>query len=239
MFTYFPFFGLVCLLLGINSLRRKEKLSLYLLFLILAFPLFSALVPQGEHSSGMVGEIIYVFPLSYLFLAKLIGDSKQPGIRLLSLKYALVGLLLLSTICGLCLTEGHLAEKSDDYTIIASLLRGEKIECGKEEMETVSYLEKYKKGSKIWIHGPEGYRIIPYVTDPEMFIHTLNIDFQKILADTRGKDLYILVPRPADMTGSRTVDPEFPILYEKATQFTLFDKDFDNWRLYRVIRLEG
>jgi len=111
----------------------------------------------------------------------------------------------------------------------------------REEIASIArYLEKEHADDRVVVSGYLGYefrrRLHPeYRT---LLVHTMSIYLDDVLERTRGKALYFLVPRPVGAGRWEDMNLKFPGIYERGREFTLFDRRWRDWRLFRVIRLD-
>lgn len=94
---------------------------------------------------------------------------------------------------------------------------------------------------KTVISGYEGYVLLRSLSPRarhRAFIHVMDLYLKKIFADTRGQEVYLLVPEPRGEGRWEDVNLHFPGLYEHGNVFTIFVKGWSHWRLYRVVRTD-
>ena len=107
-----------------------------------------------------------------------------------------------------------------------------------ELAEVVEYVEAKHRKDKVIISGYTGYEILRLTKHPRTFIHVMHLYMPKILADTRGQHLYLLVPRPEDVARWDDVSLSLPGIYQEGRDFTLYEKGWDNWQLLRIVRTD-
>jgi len=104
--------------------------------------------------------------------------------------------------------------------------------------EIVQYIEHAYPHSRIVVSGALGYDVMSHVRDPERFIHTMSYYMEDILKRTRGQRLYLLIPAPRGMGRWEDIDLTYPGIYEHGAPFTLLERAWSRWRLYRVVRTD-
>jgi len=73
----------------------------------------------------------------------------------------------------------------------------------------------------------------------EHVYHTLSFYLDPTLADTRGKRTYILAPRAKGYGCWEDVNLKYPEMFSQGTYFTVFERRWENWQLFRVVRMDG
>lgn len=110
----------------------------------------------------------------------------------------------------------------------------------RELQEITRYCIDNHDRDRVAVSGYQGYQLLQGLNADErkVFVHQMSMYLDKALEQTRGKDLYLLVPRPVGESRWEDVNLKFPHLYEGGPEIILFDHNWENWRLFRVVRTD-
>lgn len=90
------------------------------------------------------------------------------------------------------------------------------------------------------VSGYRGYliqRALP-ANNPGHLYHTLNLHPEQMLRNTHGKRAYILVPAPTGPDRWEDINLKYPGLHAEPTPFTVYEKTWKHWTLWRVVRMD-
>jgi hypothetical protein len=91
-------------------------------------------------------------------------------------------------------------------------------------------------GGYVHFHEPPS-RDYSNIRDARLFVNTLDFDFETTVQDYRGQDLYLLVPEPVGLAAFDSIHWKFPQVFEgRSAPRLLFDRDFNGWRLFEIVR---
>ena len=115
-----------------------------------------------------------------------------------------------------------------------------------EEEAVKKYILEKEYDSKIALVGFHGYNFIKEAKGGREFVHSINLDLDLIRKNTRGKELFIVVPKPAGLAAFDDINIEYPDLYRRGetfigspgqqAHFMSEDPIFPNWRVYHVVQ---
>ena len=113
--------------------------------------------------------------------------------------------------------------------------------------EALPYLRSRLQDDRILVCGYRGYEIRANApAADQLFVHELSMYMKRALQDTRGRHLYLLIPNPVIKdTGREDIDRWEDIIllhpraYEQGFRGLLFEKSWDHWSLWRVVRLDA
>jgi hypothetical protein len=117
----------------------------------------------------------------------------------------------------------------------------------KETCEVLDYLVKHHFEDRVVVAGYRGYDLVRRVRNMpdapesarEMFVHIQTFYFSKVLSDTRGKRLYLLIHRPVGSDRWEEIQLRFPgISAPHGADFTVFEKGWKDWQLLEVVRTD-
>jgi len=151
----------------------------------------------------------------------------RPGMR--GLASALMGMAIV-LICLIGIIFG-----------VESVLRTERTSDRREVAKVVAYCLENHAADRVVVAGYRGYELTRGLKPEEkkVFVHRMSLYLDKVLEQTRGKSLYILVPKPVGKNRWEDVNLKFPGMYEGAPEVTLAEHgepDWENWRLFRIVR---
>ena len=99
----------------------------------------------------------------------------------------------------------------------------------------VADLRKQYARDWIVVAGYRGYEL----QSGDFFLHhSLSLYLDETLERTHGKRTYLLTPEPVGRDRWEDARLKYPDLYERGAAFALFERSWDHWRLWRVVRLD-
>jgi len=110
----------------------------------------------------------------------------------------------------------------------------------KELDDIARYLAARHPDDRVVVAGYMGYELVRRLPHErkKIIFHTLSIYMDTVLKRTRGKRLYILIPRPTGAGRWEDINLKFPGIYTRGTDFTIFKKQWPNWCMLRVVRTD-
>ncbi len=202
-------------------------------WLIMGDPLFFVrglrlMVEQGaDWRAALADRCEWAYCLLPLFLCLLSWIFTQlPSTRALALVrgLALVGLAFL----------GFWTERGRPQPLLTAQER----RANDELDAVVADLETRYRDDKVAVSGYLGYEIRRRVRTYGWFIHLLNIHLDEVLRQTRGQQLYLLVPADVGDGFWEDVNLTYPGIYENGAAFAIFERAWPHWRLFRVVRTD-
>jgi hypothetical protein len=233
---------------------RRKLLPLVVFGLAMAMPLFHAYMAYRGQSFGRHEDLLIAVPLSFFLLAHsagvLLSRAREEvmawparSVRWVAAPAAaLLGLALVGAY-ALVPTQREAMPLTLSASAPFVAVRGD--EAG--EIEAIKQVVEAKRQDiRVAVIGFEGYRFMRAVAGDERFLHYVNWDFGLINHNTKGKRLYLLVPKPEGAAKFDDVNVKFPILYEEANVrldgrevralLQAVDRPFINWRLIYATR---
>ncbi|MBU0478538.1 hypothetical protein KKC91_08225 [bacterium] len=219
--------------------RKEGLLLLYLAptgYLISLWFLFNWLIMgdllyflRGIFSGGGQLEnpllnFVIILPFVFILWAKFLELQEKNNHSYTLKKYIFLILLIASLFSGRAL---HLIKKEVNW-------------AGRHEQEMAeigAYLAKYKANSQVLVTDFQGYLFKYYGSGTYLLTHCFDFDLEKI--PPGDEPVYLLVSRPEDKAGFGSIHWKYPNIYNEGTKFTMLDRDFATWRLFRVIRVDG
>ena len=124
---------------------------------------------------------------------------------------------------------------------VYTLDRKERISERKEIGDIVRYCVDNHSEDRVVSSGYRGYEFTRGLPPHQrkIFVHRISMYLGKVLKDTRGKSLYILVPKPVGGDRWEDINLIFPGMYEGAPEIILSHHGWRNWRLFRVVRTDA
>ncbi|MEW6359429.1 MAG: hypothetical protein AB1696_24040 [Planctomycetota bacterium] len=126
---------------------------------------------------------------------------------------------------------------------VESVLRMERTSDRREMAKVIEYCLQNHADDRVIIAGYRGYEITRGLDADKrkVFVHYISMYLDMALEQTRGKDLYILIPKPMGKNRWEDVNLKYPGMYEGAPEIILFDHgepDWETWRLFRIVRTD-
>ncbi|MGQ9662591.1 MAG: hypothetical protein ACUVWX_09690 [Kiritimatiellia bacterium] len=89
--------------------------------------------------------------------------------------------------------------------------------------------------ARVFVAGYESFALLG--TDaPEIFVPSLDFDFIRARKDYHGQDLFLLVHSPRGRSAMDSIHWKYPEIYSFGSETTLFDSDWDEWRLFEIVQ---
>lgn len=100
-------------------------------------------------------------------------------------------------------------------------------------------------GDSVLVSGYRGYEVTRLAGRNGMFVHKLSLYLEKSLEDTRGRRLYLLVPRPGardplreDIDRWEDANLVYPRIHAEGARGLLYEKAWAHWSLWKVVRTD-
>ena len=87
----------------------------------------------------------------------------------------------------------------------------------------------------MFVAGFEGLLLLG-VKDAGVFLPSLDFDFSKAKNDYHGHRLYLMVRRPVGRSAADSIHWKYGGAYAFGGDWTLYDGDFGDWRLFEIIQ---
>lgn len=238
-----PFFIISLIAILLKTIDKIDRLhSITLLGFSISIILFHVGLLYLGQSFGYLRFFIYTIPfyfiLSSYILSKQLILHLKGKVRVLSISILLFLLILSSFITVFGMSLPTIGQQEH---IFIEALRGGRNDSQyynyKEEKQVATYLSENITGREILIDDSVGFSIIYLSQKPHLFIETVDSDFESVLANPVGtrKAKYLLVRNPKNSDNLDILSVKYPGIFENGTNFTILDKDFGDWRLYKII----
>lgn len=115
--------------------------------------------------------------------------------------------------------------------------------------EILTYLDHAHPEAKVFVCGYTGYQFIARSRRKERFVHLMSVDLSRIERETRGQELYFLVPRAHGVTRWEDINLRLPGLFDDYLETNVQSGDlrmdfmlgrlgeaWSDWHLIRAIR---
>ena len=247
----FFIFPAAVVLLIVSFIRKRNVFLPVSLGLLVAMPIYHIFMMSRGQSFGITKDALVILPLSAFlagyFLSELSGQ-KNRAIR--SASGWVLALMVLGTAGSLAfVAQGNIAMELGENNIETASATNPFAairEISHENNAIKDMILENEDDCKIALVGFQGYDFIRRARCGEEFIHSINLNLPLILRNTRGKDLYVIVPRPVGAAAFDNINIEMPDLYhlgethinsrELKAHFLIETRDFPNWRVYTIIR---
>ncbi|MBN1918603.1 MAG: hypothetical protein JW889_11905 [Verrucomicrobia bacterium] len=233
---------------GVMALVVRRKLLPLVVFGLLAcMPLFHAFMGHRGQSFGRHDDLIIAVPLSLFLLAHSVGAlRRQAAARLPVGAWAPVtAVVVVAGVLAFAALPAQRGAMPIAFTGGAPYATVAEDETA-EARAIVEALERKDPDVRVAVFGFEGYRFMRALDaggspGDERFLHYVNWDFGLINHNTRGKALYLLVPKPEGAAQFDDVNVRFPTLYTEgdlrlddgavSVMMQALDERFEGWRL--------
>ena len=115
--------------------------------------------------------------------------------------------------------------------------------------EILSYLDHVHPEAKVFVCGYTAYQFIARTEHRDRFVHLMSVDLARIERETRGQELYFLVPRPYGVYRWEDVNLRLPRLFDDYVDMSVtsdhlemrfmlgrLGEEWPDWHLIRVVR---
>lgn len=89
--------------------------------------------------------------------------------------------------------------------------------------------------AKVFVCGYESFRLLG-ADGGDVFLHSLDFNFNKVKGDYYGQRLFVLVPRPQGHSAMESVQWKYDDIFVLGHRNTLYDEDWGKWRLFEIIQ---
>ena len=228
-FLIAPFYLLMVVLsLLYISIKRKGSLP-SLLVVSLVPPLFCLIMAGRGQLAAPLGSLVILLPFGYVLLAEFLDHSHAVNPVRWRLSHSVKKYILLVLLIASLFPVPALR-----------LIKGEMNRVDKQRREMAemgAYLAKYKTNSEILVTDFRGYLFRYYSGGTYSLTHCFDFGLGKI--PLGEAPVYLLVPCPGDKIGSESIHWKYPHIYKQGTGFTILDKNFASWRVFRIIRVDN
>ncbi|MCE1255393.1 MAG: hypothetical protein LWX83_17830 [Anaerolineae bacterium] len=134
----------------------------------------------------------------------------------------------------------------EEYSLISSFLPGGQV--SNDELRSFGaaravdqYFRENHVKDPVLLDSFQGFAIILFADDPDIFVKTQDPDFSIALQNPIKYGIkWILAPKPDDsLRYSEWIYRTFPSIWEAPPQWLKLEQDFGAWRLYKVVSGEG
>lgn len=227
---------------------RRRLLPLVVFGLLACMPLFHAFMGYRGQSFGRHDDLTIAVPLSLFLLAHSVGALRPwPGrLPVTAWAPATAVVIVAGALSFVALPAQRAAMPialtgSPPYATLAD-------DETAEARAIVRALERKDPDIRIAVLGFEGYRLMRALAANESsgdgrFLHYVNWDLGLVNHNTKGKALYLLVPKPEGAAQFDDVNVRFPRLYAEgdlrlddgtvSVMMQALDERFERWRLDR------
>jgi len=243
-----PVAGVLALaaMIGRRTRTGSSALPLVVFGLVAAMPLFHAYMAYRGWSFGRHEDLIIAVPLSFFLLAHSVGALRARPLRAPRWAIAPATALLLAALIGAyALVPDQERAMPLTFSLSEPFVAVADDESG--EIDAIrQVIDAKRQDVRIAVIGFEGYRFMRQVEGDGRFLHYVNWDFGLIDHNTKGKRLYLLVPKPDGAAKFDDVNVRFPVLYDEADArvdraevralLQAIDRPFERWRLIHATR---
>jgi hypothetical protein len=241
-----PLLPVAAVLAVVTLVVRRKLLPLVVFGLLACMPLFHAYMAYRGRSFGRHEDMIVAVPLSFFLLAHCVGALRRwPAAAPRMATAVAQGVLAAALIGAFALLPDQGGAMPLALTGSAPFVALKTDEAAEIE-KIVEAVDEKPPDIRIAVIGFEGYRFMRRVNGDERFLHYVNWDFGLINHNTKGKPLYLLVPKPEGAAKFDDVHLRFPVLYDEGdvrldlgdvrALLQAVDEPFATWRLIFATR---
>jgi hypothetical protein len=258
-----PAFTLGLILLAIIAAVRRDFAALTLMLVAAVIPVFhgttSWLTPvaadAGASADFSLGKhaLVGLLPLACLFIGRFLKDAAEwlrdwvlPVESAAAVGMAVLILYNAGWNPSFAAEARQLREAAGDRLRTNNPNPAESLDAAlKTHVLARSERARRFSSAKVFVSGFGGFVAFHErrdasqfaVRDDTLFIHTLDFDFQRALADYYQQDLFLLVPRPRGLGAFDSIHYKFPGIYEgRLSPRLFFDSDWGDWRLFEIVK---
>lgn len=109
-----------------------------------------------------------------------------------------------------------------------------------ELSQVVAHINSVRRHDWVVVSGYRGYEVADGMPGRGRghLQHVLSFYLDPILRDTVQRRTYLLAPKPEGIDRWEDLNLKYPHLYAEGAPFTVFEKSWPHWRLYRVVRVD-
>lgn len=231
-----PLYLPLALLLFVVAIVRLDTVSFGLLLFPAATLAFGWLTHFQGGQFGWFRFFIYAVPGLILCVA-LVPRSRLIPARFwpFAASMLMLGVFVGTLITGLAMLDPRIGKEE---SVASQAIRNwEPLDpTSTEEYRVADYLRNNVAGKRqVLMDDFVGFNILRLSGGPDMFVLTVDTDFGETLKNPRGKVEWILVPKPEGVGRLDAVNNMYPSLYNGGLGFVELEKEWDQWRLYRLI----
>jgi len=245
LFPAYLGFSLLIIFKAIKS--RRPLVPISLLLLPSSLLLFHLVMLYKGQSFGWLRFSIYIIPFAYMFLGYLIADIKNRYYKITMVLGSIFIICLSSISTVYAMANPELGR--EEYQLTNAILSRDTTLLNNKITESstgvdiatttkiVSYIKDNIEEGKILIDDFVGFPIVYFAKQPDLFVETIDENFKLVLSNPlMYEDVkYILAPKNESAGDLDAINIRFPGIFENGTDFTTLEKDFGEWRLYKII----
>ena len=222
-FLIVPFSAVALVLLAVCLVRARNWPVVLFVCLLVAMPVYHVLMARHGQSFDITGDMSVAIPICIFIAGYFLYSTFGRKRAAMGAGSAVVLLLLAGGTVGsyYCANENLVPTpfvRTASFPYVAPRKQG-------NEGKILEYIRS-KEGldSRIALMGFQGYDFIRRVNGGEEFVHLINVDIPLIDFRTKGKTLWMLVPKPSGLGAFDSVNLAYRGLYE-AKQRDIFTGD--------------
>ncbi|WP_242966862.1 hypothetical protein [Desulfosporosinus sp. FKA] len=220
---FIPVFVAIVILRAMS--RRLLKIDfLILLLIVLTMLFFHFLMLLGGNSYGWLRFFSYVLPISMAWIPYELSEIKDHSSQNLAFLLLAFSLLVSSYLTSYYLSNPQLAPEENNLTISS------------ESHQISDYINDNLPDERILTDSFLTGSIILNINNIDNIVTSASLGFYDIVANPLKYGVtYILVPDPSGIGHLDAINREYPALYAHGLDWCVKVKDFDGFRLFKVI----
>lgn len=237
---------ILLLLAGIISIRRKSWMPLTILIPslgLIVFHVYQTFTGASYswyrfYSYGIIGSV-----WGFFWLWHFLSDKKNYRIAFEVISIAVMVITCVTTTYAMFNPNIGKEESS----LVSALLPGGKVSTDEtRSFAAAKAVGQFLKDNNtnddpVLVDSFQGFAIILYADNPNIFVKTQDPDFQAALRDPVKYGIkWVLVPKPDEsLRYSEWLYRTYPSIWENPPQWLKLERDFGAWRIYKVVPAES
>ncbi|MCX6055303.1 MAG: hypothetical protein NTZ74_10395 [Chloroflexi bacterium] len=241
-----PLFIFLSIVAAILAIKRKSWMPLTILIpslVLIAFHIYQTFSGGSYgwyrfYSYGTIGSI-----WSFFWIWHFLSDKKNYRIAFEVISIGIMAITCITTTYAMFNPNIGKEESS----LVSAFLPGGKVSAD----ETRSYaaakaVDQFLKTNDInndpvLVDSFQGFAIILYADNPNIFVKTQDLDFKTALRDPIKYGIkWVLVPKPDEsLRYSEWLYRTYPSIWEDPPQWLKLEQDFGAWRIYKVVQTQS
>jgi hypothetical protein len=227
--VFLPLFIFILFIRLLNKQLFKWE-TLMLIALTASIPAFQYIMLYTGSSFGWLRFFVYPLPIAMAWLPYEFNKIAAQKIRLKTILVTACATILIASgvVTGVLFNYPDMA--SEEYTTYKTGNSGFQV-----QKQIAAYVNKNCSDGILLLDSFQTYYVILHLDSTKNLITTSSYDFQQAVADPWEYEVkYILTVNSAGLGISDAINNYYPGLYENGADWCTLEKDFGDYRLYKV-----
>jgi hypothetical protein len=209
--------------------------TVMLLVLALSIPVFQYIMLLMSSSFGWLRFFIYPLPVAVAWLPYEMGKLKgdKPVFKNMAVSFYCLALITSAVLTGIVINNPDIA--NEEYSTYVTGNEGFIIQG-----EVADYINQNCSDGILLLDSFETYYVILNLDSTDNVITTCSYIFEEAVKNPYEHEVkYILTVNPSGLGVSDAINKYYPDLYENGASWCTLEKDFGDYRLYKVSVMPG